>query len=58
MNEKWYVAAKKADFQAIAKKFGIDPVTARIIRNRNVVGDGRSFVIRHSFWAEWKPRLF
>ncbi len=39
MNEKWYVAAKKADFQAIAKKFGIDPVTARIIRNRNVVGD-------------------
>ena len=39
MNEKWYVAAKKADFQGIAKRFGIDPVTARIIRNRNVVGD-------------------
>ena len=39
MNEKWYVAAKKADFQGIAKRFGIDPVTARIIRNRDVVGD-------------------
>ena len=39
MNEKRYVAAKKADFQGIAKRFGIDPVTARIIRNRDVVGD-------------------
>ena len=39
MNEKWYVAAKKADFQGIAKRFGIDPVIARIIRNRDVVGD-------------------
>lgn len=39
MKEKWYVAAKKADFQAIAERFRIDPVTARIIRNRDVVGD-------------------
>ena len=39
MNEKWYVAAKKADFQGIAERFEIDPVTARIIRNRDVVGD-------------------
>ena len=39
MKEKWEVAAKKADFQGIAKRFGIDPVTARIIRNRDVVGD-------------------
>ena len=39
MNEKWYVAAKKADFPGIAERFGIDPVTARIIRNRDVVGD-------------------
>ena len=39
MKEKWYVAAKKADFQGIAERFGIDPVTARIIRNRDVVGD-------------------
>lgn len=35
--EKWYVAAKKADFKGIAERFGIDQVTARIIRNREVV---------------------
>lgn len=37
--EKWFVAAKRADFQAIGKKFHIDQVIARIIRNRDVVGD-------------------
>lgn len=36
---KWMVSAKKADFDGIAKRFGIDPVIARIIRNRDVVGD-------------------
>ncbi|MCD7835003.1 MAG: DHH family phosphoesterase [Lachnospiraceae bacterium] len=36
--EKWYVAAKKADFSAIAAKFGIDQVTARLIRNRGIIG--------------------
>lgn len=34
---KWYVAAKKADFQGISEKYGISPVTARIIRNRDMV---------------------
>lgn len=37
--EKWVVMAKKADFNAIAETFGIDPVVARIIRNRDIVGD-------------------
>lgn len=37
--EKWFVATKKADFQGIAERFGIDQVTARIIRNRDIVGD-------------------
>lgn len=37
--EKWVVAAKKADFGCIAEKFGIDPVIARLIRNRNIEGD-------------------
>ena len=36
---KWLVTAKKADFQAIGEKFHIHPVTARIIRNRDVVED-------------------
>ena len=31
--------AKRADFVEIGKKFGIDKVTARIIRNRDVIGD-------------------
>ena len=39
MKEKWVVSAKKADFQEIGKKFNIDPVIARIIRNRDVIGD-------------------
>lgn len=37
--EKWMITAKRADFQAIAQQFGIDQVTARLIRNRDVVGD-------------------
>lgn len=37
--EKWVVTAKGADFQEIGKTFGIDPVIARLIRNRDVVGD-------------------
>ncbi len=39
MKEKWVVCAKRADFADIGKKFGIDPVIARLIRNRDVVGD-------------------
>lgn len=32
----WMLQTKRADFSAIAAEFGISPVTARIIRNRNV----------------------
>ena len=37
--EKWLVVQKGADFQKIGQKFGISPVTARLIRNREVIGD-------------------
>ena len=37
--ERWVVLTKKADFQEIGKRFGIDPVIARLIRNRDVVGE-------------------
>ena len=37
--EKWVVAAKKADFNLIGRQFHIDPVIARLIRNRDVVGE-------------------
>ena len=36
---KWMVAAKKADFNGIAEKYGITPVLARIIRNRDITQD-------------------
>ena len=35
--EKWVVINKKADFNELGKRFGISPVTARLIRNRDVV---------------------
>ena len=37
--EKWVVTAKKADFLEIGRKYGIDPVVARIIRNRDIIED-------------------
>ena len=38
MKEKWTVYAKRADFYDIGDKFNIDPVVARVIRNRDIVG--------------------
>lgn len=34
---QWMLQTKRADFNAIARQFQISPVTARIIRNRDVV---------------------
>ena len=34
---QWLIAAKRADFQGIAEKYGIDPVIARLIRNRDII---------------------
>ncbi len=45
--EQWMVINKGADFKGIGNKFHIDPVTARIIRNREVIGDEEI----HSFLA-------
>lgn len=39
MKEKWVIAAKKADFYKIGETFGIDPVIARLIRNRDIIGE-------------------
>ncbi|MCD8231209.1 MAG: single-stranded-DNA-specific exonuclease RecJ [Clostridiales bacterium] len=36
MKKKWVVAAKRADFNAIGAHFGVDPVIARIMRNRGM----------------------
>ena len=37
--EKWVVMRKGAPFQEIAEKFEIHPIIARLIRNRDIVGD-------------------
>lgn len=37
--EKWFIANKKADFDAIGKHFGISPILARIITNRGIIGE-------------------
>ena len=37
MHQDWRIYAKNADFKALSEKYGIDPVVARVIRNRDVV---------------------
>lgn len=55
---KWMVSAKKADFNQIAEKFGIDPVIARIIRNRDVKGDAAIEKFLHGTTADlYEPSL-
>ena len=36
MDADWRIYSKRADFNAIANRFNIDPVVARVIRNRDV----------------------
>lgn len=36
MKERWVVQNKKADFYGIGRRYGIDPVIARLIRNRDI----------------------
>ena len=37
--ERWFITIKKADFSAVGEKYHISPILARLIRNRDVVGD-------------------
>lgn len=37
--EKWFITMKKADFGIVAEKYHISPITARLIRNRDIIGD-------------------
>lgn len=39
METRWTVYGKRADFKAIAQRFQIDQVVARVIRNRDIIGD-------------------
>lgn len=49
---KWMVSAKKADFTKIAQQFQIDPVIARIIRNRDIVEDEQIDMFLHGTMAD------
>ena len=56
--KKWFVSAKRADFTEIGKKFNITPMTARIIRNRDVIGDEQIRKFLHGgiadLYAPWE----
>lgn len=43
----WMLQTKRADFDGIARQFGIDPVTARVIRNRGI--EGRENIERYLY---------
>ena len=43
--EVWMLQTKKADFKQIGARFRIDPVTARIIRNRGIEGEAAATAI-------------
>lgn len=58
MTAKWMLYTKKADFNAIARRFSISPVTARIIRNRDVCGDEAVGRFLYGTWKElYSPYL-
>ena len=50
--EKWFIMRKGAPFQEIAEKFHIHPVLARLIRNRDVVGDENIRMYLHGTIAD------
>lgn len=37
--KKWMLVRKSADFEGIGRKYGISPITARVMRNRDVISD-------------------
>lgn len=48
----WLVANKKADFNGIAAACGISPVTARLIRNRGIIGQEATWRYLHGSLAD------
>lgn len=50
--EKWFVAAKKADFDKWAAEFQISPVLARILRNRDLTEEAQVRKFLHGGLAD------
>ena len=57
IKENWVVANKKADFNAIAKKLNIDPVTARILVNRDIPEENMKSFMECDFGSLHAPEL-
>ena len=58
MRAKWVIAAKKADFNRIGERFGIDPVIARIMRNRGMTEADEMEMYLHGTKADlYNPHL-
>ncbi len=55
IKENWVVVNKKADFNAIGKQYNIDPVTARVIINRNIPEDHIKTYLSCSFTDLYPP---
>lgn len=54
----WFVSAKKADFNQIGEKFGITPILARIIRNRDIISEEEISLFLHGTLNElYDPRM-
>ncbi len=51
MMTKWMLYTKKADFNGLASLFHISPVTARILRNREVCGEE---AVRKYLYGTWR----
>ena len=39
MQQKWVLRSRNLDYETITRKFNIDPIVAKVIRNREVVSD-------------------
>lgn len=57
MTEKWMMYAKKADFKAIGTRLGIDPVTARVLVNRDVPDEEMDAYLHPSLSQLHSPHL-
>lgn len=57
MKERWVIYGKKADFNAISQKYGIDPVLARIIRNRDIIEEEIERYLNGTVQELHSPRL-
>ena len=57
--KKWMLQTKRADFGEISKKFGISPILARCIVNRDVSTEGEIERYLHGDWKQLNsPWLF